>query len=201
MTSIAVSTSLNSLVQLGVSISDVATVWSWGNKFGSFITTSILEKDFLKVLDTDDATIFERTGLFDALAWDKRWTRELNILGSHGKQETFTDGLAQSVYEKDPTRFTRIMISVVTVLLTVTTRACLRRVVSTFLKAMLQTIATNEVFVDSQYNTLLQAWTSSGFARGMSMFCSQTHHDLVQQQIIQPGVFPVHECDEVADFL
>lgn len=200
MTSISVQTPFSSLISLGVSAGDVAALWSYGRKFGSFVSTASADKDFLAILDTDDATILRRTGLFDPLAWNKRWTSQLNIL-ANGKPETFKDERAQSVYEENPTRFTQIMISVTAVLLPFTSGSALTKVLSKFLKRLLATSDDRENFIDSQRQTLVRAWVSSGIARGLVAYCRSEHSDLIKTGLSLPGLIPDAECEVVADFL
>lgn len=66
--SIALKTSVGSLVSLGFSFGDAAALYSYGKAFGSFLTNVRADKDLLAVLDTDDTAILCRKGLFDPLS-------------------------------------------------------------------------------------------------------------------------------------
>jgi hypothetical protein len=198
--SLTVQTSVSSLISLGLSIGDVATLWSYGKTVGNFLTTVQADNDLLAVLDTDDTAILQRKGLFDPLRWNKKWTSELNIM-VNGKPETIKDKRARAVYEAEPTRFTQIMISLTAVLRPFATSTALARIIARFLKRLLEPTEDQEAFLDSRRQTLLRAWDSSGVARGLVGHCKDHHTRLVKDGIVLDGLIPEGECDEVVDFL
>lgn len=197
--SITAQTSINSLISLGIGFGDVATLWAYGRKFGNFLSTNRLDEELLTVLDLDHMEILRRKGLFELPLWNKRWTEELRIL-ANGRAMVIKGDVAKTIYG-DVERFTAVMISLVAVLDLFASKKCVHMVMSELLKLLTATNPENETFIDSQCRTLIDAWRSSGVARGMTDHCRRQHLHWVQQRVVVNGQFPQGESSEMAYFL
>jgi hypothetical protein len=63
----------NGLIQLGLSISDLALLIDQGKKFGNFVRAGQNDNDLFDVLDEDREAVLKRGGLVDAREMEKRW--------------------------------------------------------------------------------------------------------------------------------
>jgi hypothetical protein len=63
----------NGLIQLGLSISDLALLIDQGKKVGNFIRAGQNDNDLFDVLDEDREAVLRRGGLVDAREMEKRW--------------------------------------------------------------------------------------------------------------------------------
>ncbi|KAJ4366240.1 hypothetical protein N0V83_007876 [Neocucurbitaria cava] len=63
----------NGLIQLGLSISDLALLIDQGKKFGNFVRAGQNDNDLFDVLDEDREAVLKRAGLVDAREMEKRW--------------------------------------------------------------------------------------------------------------------------------
>lgn len=61
------------LLQLGLSISDVALLYDQGKKFGNFVRAGHNDDDLFDVLDEDREAVLKRRGLVDAPEMENRW--------------------------------------------------------------------------------------------------------------------------------
>ncbi|CAN9308526.1 unnamed protein product [Alternaria sp. RS040] len=63
----------NGLIQLGLSISDLALLIDQGKKFGNFVRAGQNDNDLFDVLDEDREAVLKRGGLVGAREMEKRW--------------------------------------------------------------------------------------------------------------------------------
>jgi hypothetical protein len=63
----------NGLIQLGLSISDLALLIDQGKKVGNFIRAGQNDNDLFDVLDEDREAVLRRCGLVDAREMERRW--------------------------------------------------------------------------------------------------------------------------------
>jgi hypothetical protein len=63
----------NGLIQLGLSISDLALLIDQGKKVGNFIRAGQNDNDLFDVLDEDREAVLRRGGLVDAREMERRW--------------------------------------------------------------------------------------------------------------------------------
>ncbi|KAF2852974.1 hypothetical protein T440DRAFT_24234 [Plenodomus tracheiphilus IPT5] len=70
---ISIATGTRGLLQLGLSISDLALVINQGKNFGNFVRAGQNDDDLFDVLDEDREAVLKRGGLVDAHEMEKRW--------------------------------------------------------------------------------------------------------------------------------
>lgn len=63
----------NGLIQLGLSISDLALLIDQGKKVGNFVRAGQNDNDLFDVLDEDREAVLRRSGLVDAREMERRW--------------------------------------------------------------------------------------------------------------------------------
>jgi hypothetical protein len=63
----------NGLIQLGLSISDLALLIDQGKKIGNFVRAGQNDNDLFDVLDEEREDLLKRSGLVDAREMEKRW--------------------------------------------------------------------------------------------------------------------------------
>jgi hypothetical protein len=68
-----VTTGFGSLVALGISAGDVATLITIDRKVGNWWTAASGDQDLLKVEDEDEANILKRRGVLDEIRFNQIW--------------------------------------------------------------------------------------------------------------------------------
>ncbi len=80
--SMQLTTGPGSLVALGISISDVATLYGLGRRLGNWLTAASGDQDLLDLLDQDEMSILQRKGLIDIVRFNKLWNSRMALLAS-----------------------------------------------------------------------------------------------------------------------
>ena len=194
--SINVATSLGSLVSIGLSFGDAASLWSVGKNFLSLPSD---EAQFLQLMDLDEMEILRRKGLIDILEFNKRWSKQLNIL-VNGRAERIEGKYAQSI-QGEVTRFGASMMCLVATLDQSASVTTVIAVMKEVLRRLFQTHDAGEALIEARVRDLIRAWRSAGVARGLTNTCKEYRRSLLERRIIQNGRFPRFEANEVADFL
>ncbi|KAF2820845.1 hypothetical protein CC86DRAFT_112481 [Ophiobolus disseminans] len=87
-------TSTTSLLQVGFSVGDIATLAGAGRAIVTWMTTKSKDAALLEFLDVDSDTLIERTGLVDVTELKNRWGKDLKL---------FLDGKCRNVKVKAST--------------------------------------------------------------------------------------------------
>jgi len=74
MTSISVTTGANSLISVGVSLGDIAVIVRHARRFGSWLTTSLLDRELFESISEISSSLLRRKGLVDVSAMQSRWS-------------------------------------------------------------------------------------------------------------------------------
>jgi hypothetical protein len=80
--SLQVTTAPGALVALGIGAGDVASIISLGRRIGNWWTAPSGDAELLRLLDEDALDILKRRGLLDTLAFNKRWRKQIRLLGN-----------------------------------------------------------------------------------------------------------------------
>lgn len=78
--SIQVTAAPGALVALGLGVSDVSTLVALGRRVGNWWTAADGDKEFLSLLEEDASSILQRRGLLDVPAFNKRWSKQIQLL-------------------------------------------------------------------------------------------------------------------------
>ena len=62
---ISITTGVHGLMQLGVSVSDIALLFDQGKKFGNFVRAGQNDNDLFDILNEDREALLQRRGLVD----------------------------------------------------------------------------------------------------------------------------------------
>jgi hypothetical protein len=112
--SVQVTAGVGSLVALGVSAGDVATLITIGRKFGNWWTAASGDEDLLKALDGDENLIIQRRGVLDPIRWNQIWGEKMTLL-ANGTATTYTGPLVKKTLGKLP-RITACMVTIISTL-------------------------------------------------------------------------------------
>ncbi|RPA77189.1 hypothetical protein BJ508DRAFT_310356 [Ascobolus immersus RN42] len=116
---LALTAGADSLIQLGVSISDIALLIDVGRKVGNWFRASSTDNELLAHLSEDSEALIARPGLVDQLKLNKRWSRLHFIYEGEYRVNILGDGSTSKPEELS--KFTWAMVIVCTAL-----RLCLR---------------------------------------------------------------------------
>lgn len=71
---VSIATGVHGLMQLGVSVSDIALLFDQGKKFGNFLRAGQNDNDLFEILDEDREALLQRRGLVDTSQMEMRWS-------------------------------------------------------------------------------------------------------------------------------
>ena len=189
----------SSLIGLGIGAGDVAALVGLGKRIGNWYSAISGDDEFLSMLDEDEFNILPRRGLIDLPSFNKRWGKELRLF-ANGKPIAIRDKDAEKVLEPF-SRFTAIMICVVTALDTFATSSTTRSILRNVLKELLRTSDRGEDLLATQYPHRLNSWRSVSCARGFLIEAGQVRRMLLEKGFILEGLMPAGESKSMEEFL
>ncbi|KAK5651662.1 hypothetical protein OQA88_11837 [Cercophora sp. LCS_1] len=77
------------LIAAGISVGDVATLFTLGTRIGNWVTAEKGDRDLLGMLEEDEHAFLERRGLVGITRFQKRWDCRLQVV-KNGKLERVT---------------------------------------------------------------------------------------------------------------
>ena len=194
-----VNTGYGSIVALGISLNDVATLASLSRRFGSWMTAASGDEDFLRMLDQDEMDILRRRGLLDVARFNKQWGSQMRLLTN--SNPTVVEGqIAEKALGKLG-RFTATMVCVVAALDTFASSNVVNKILRKVLLELLRTTDYGADVLASQYSHRLNSWRSSAILRGLSGESRQIRRDLLQKNLVVDGLMPADDALHVATFL
>ena len=199
MTAVAAQLGANSLIQFGLSVSDVATLISLGRTARNWMTAQSGDNDFLRIISGDDSAIKFRRGLIDLDAFNKRWRQDCRLLVNGYPQKLY-----QTIVDNNLehfSRFTATMVSVVTVLDAFVSTLGVSIVVEDVLKEMLCTTEIGEDVIKADIANRLEAWRSAGVMRGMTTYVRKFRLNLVRDRNILSSYPPITEAHQFRELL
>ena len=199
MTSLAVTVGKGSLVQLGLSLGDIATLVSLGRTAGNWLTTSSGDNDFLMAICGDKNILVFRRGLIDLGAFNKRWRQDCKLL-INGRPQKLDQTLLDRTLDHF-SMFTAIMVSVVTVLDTFISTGGVAVVVEQLLVEMVRTTDMGQDLIRAEIDNRIRAWRSAGVMRGISSHARGFRLNLVKEHQILSSLPPISEAPQFCKFL
>lgn len=188
-----------SLIAVGMSIGDVATLYSLGRRFGNWVTAQSGDTQFLDMLQSDELDILRRRGMIDTARFNKRWGKRARLL-LNGRPTELVDNDAAKILG-DFSRFTMTMVAVVAALDGFLAYRVLKDVMKRLLKELLRTTEFGEDVLASQLSDRVNAWRSAAYVRGLSVRVLQIRQDLIASQKVLTGYMPAREAPELTEFL
>ncbi|KAF4995924.1 hypothetical protein FDECE_12653 [Fusarium decemcellulare] len=204
--SLQVTTAPGALVALGIGAGDVASIISLGRRMGNWWTGASGDTELLRLLDEDAHEILKRRGLLDILAFNKKWRKQIKLLGNgvplNLKEEDIQNVLkdTEKLLEELPL-FTAVMTCLVAVLDSFASRNVVQALLHRVLKALLNPTDNGLEILRSQYNARLNAWRSTACLRGFSDVVENYKSQLVRQGHILPGYMPASETPHMEQFI
>jgi hypothetical protein len=195
--SVQVTAGVGSLVALGVSAGDVATLITIGRKFGNWWTAASGDEDLLKALDGDENLIIQRRGVLDPIRWNQIWGEKMTLL-ANGTATTYTGPLVKKTLGKLP----RITACMVTIISTLDAFAATVAVKNIFKQLLLSLWNRQKMARICCFQSWIVGWMR-GDLRGLRElhFKAQTiRRSLIQSKRIQDGVVPIGEAQEIVMF-
>jgi hypothetical protein len=198
------------LLQLGLSISDIALCVDLGKKFGNFVRAGQNDNDLFEVLNEDREALFRRRGLVDAVEMEKRWPqvqfvhrgtkKKGNIVESpppespllktnHRKKREDTSGGVD--------RFTWIMVAIVSAL-----DGCLPSSViqELLIRVFVEVLAREDDIVPALRITIkknVESWRSFGCARNVAFSIkNEMHKSLSNGELDQHPIQAIPQLNE-----
>ncbi|KAF4454149.1 hypothetical protein F53441_3284 [Fusarium austroafricanum] len=197
--SLQVSTGPGSLIALGLSISDVATLFSLSKQYGNWLSTASGDKDLLELLDQDEMDVLRRGGLIDTARFNKRWGSEL-VIFANGQSQTFRGEKAEKALEPLG-QLSATLVCIVAALDAFCSTDLVKSVIRSTLLEVLAPAEYGEDIVTSQYTQRINSWRSSATVRGMSAEARRIRKDLIHREAVFPGLMPPGDLPHMVSFL
>lgn len=198
--SITIQTGHDSLVSLGMGVSEIASLFSLGKRLGNWMTAKTGDADLLALIDQDEMELLRRRGLLDLQRWNKQWKKSLELIVNSRPEKLH--GLAAEKALGDLSRFTAIMTSVVAALDPfVDTVTFLKVIMKKLLIKLLGPTEYGEELLSSQLNSRVNAWRSSALVRGLVEKSRGVHLQLLKNGDVQQGFMPHSEEHTISEFL
>jgi hypothetical protein len=199
MTSLSVLLGYNSLIQLGVSLGDIALLVNWGKKFGNFLQAANHDNDLLQILGENPEHLLQRRGVVEVTRMKCLWP---NLSFVHKGEKKGSEGKDIKA-EQEMGAFSWMMVAVVTVLdLCLRETDVLELLVGLF-AAVLERRGEVEESLRIMLPTNINSWRSVGRTRKMVNVVSRKYLQ-VRKRHIQADIIPQlnqAECGEVTEFL
>ncbi len=167
-----------SLIQLGMSVTDITTLISLGRTAGNWMTCQSGDNEFLRTIEVDENVIPFRRGLVDLDGFNKRWRQSCRLLINGHAQKIDGNYLAKTL--ENFSRFTAFMVSLITVLDAFLSSASVRQVMEDILKELLRATEMGEDLIQAEFPNRLEAWRSAGAMRGMTTYVRNHRLNLVK---------------------
>lgn len=196
---LSVAMGTKSLIQLGMSVTDIATLISLGRSKGNWMTSGSGDKEFLRAVEVDENSIQLRRGILDLDGFNKRWRQNCRLLINGHPQKI--EGTYLSKTLERFSRFTAIMVSLVTVLDAFLSSASVRMVMEDVLKELLRATEIGEDLMRAEFANRLQAWRSAGAMRGMTTYVRKCRLDLVKGAHVFTSYPPMDETRNISELL
>ncbi|RSM20232.1 hypothetical protein CDV31_001029 [Fusarium ambrosium] len=204
--SIQVTTAPGALVALGLGVSDVSTLVALGRRVGNWWTATDGDKEFLSLLDEDASSILQRRGLLDVPTFNKRWSKQIQLLANGSPLRLENRDIEQVLKDsktllQDLSLFTSVMTCLVAVLEQFTKQDLVRDILYNMLKSLLKLHENGEDILRSQYSSRLNAWRSTAVLRGLNQAADEYRQGLIRDGHVMSGLLPKTESRHVEEFL
>jgi hypothetical protein len=194
------STNTWQLVNLGLSIGDIATLAGVGRSGISWLIAHARDEQLLDLWKVDMHELGLRSGLIDPVTLNKRWGRRITFLqnGRVRSREVAEGGTIENMNQ-----FTWAM-TVVTCCLDVATSSKLLQEVVVALTIRLfenKTAKDIEQYLQYEIPQHIQGWRSAACAREMSRAAREKWAKQEKGRVHLPGFIPNNEAEELVNFL
>ncbi|KAI1176952.1 hypothetical protein F4777DRAFT_544049 [Nemania sp. FL0916] len=204
--SIQLATAAGGLVSLGVGVGDVAAIISYGKRIGNWWTGPSGDAELLKLLDEDGNSVFQRRGLLDIQAFNKRWRKQIDLL-ANGRPLRLQEKEIEKVLGdpkalvQDLSVFTGVMTCLVAVLDQFTSNSAVRSIIHDALRDLLKLHEGSEDILRSHYPSRLNAWRSIACLRGLNHAVEKCRAELIKRGNILSGRMPEAESSHMGQFI
>lgn len=77
---LSITTGARSLVQIGISVSDIGALLQFGRTFGNWLRAAMNDQELFDILNEDYGIVLKRRGLVDVTLMETRWSHKLHII-------------------------------------------------------------------------------------------------------------------------
>ena len=154
-----------SLVAIGISAGDVATLYTVGRRVGNWFTATTGDAEFLALLEEDEFDILKRRGVIDIIRFQARWNRSLRLL-ENGIPRRFEGDAVEKLLQTS-SRFTSMMTCIIAALDEFAASATVRDVCKAFLGRLLSSREGSDMteeLLNSNLSIRINSWRSAATA-------------------------------------
>ena len=164
---LSITTGAQSLVQIGISVSDVGALLQFGRSFGNWLRAAMNDQELFDILNEDYGIVLKRRGLVDVTLMENWWSHKLNMI-YHGA--TIKDHARSRADSNGELRgFSWLMVALVTALDQCLTSRELNDLIVKLIVSLLDRNDAKDVRESLKMNvqTNIESWRSTGVVRDM----------------------------------
>jgi hypothetical protein len=185
MTSVSFTVGAKSLLQLGVSLTDIALLINIGQKFGNFLRVSKNEESLFEALGEDSEALLRRRGLVEPARMESIWPD----IGFIYEGETKTSTGARSSEQRALSSFSWLMITIITALDLCMSRFRVEEMLVDVLAMVLDRKEEVEESLRIMLPTSVESWRSMGRVRRMDIRISKQYAS-TRERFAEPQIIP-----------
>ena len=156
-----------SLVQVGLSVSDIGALFQFGRVFGNWLRVTSSDNDLFITLCEDYGVMLKRGGLIDLVQMENCWSHQLHQI--HEGQVIYDNAESRKENDGQLGSFSWLMVAIVTALDPCLTPDELRTII---IELFVKLLGGDDEFdvresLQMQIQTNIESWRSTGVVRGM----------------------------------
>jgi hypothetical protein len=197
--SLQVTAGRDSLIALGIGISDIATLWSLGRLVGNWWTAESGDKQLLELLDADELSLLQRPGIMNTKKFNLVWSQAMSLLANG--ESLLVEGPEAREAVGELSTFTACMVAIIATLDAFASSSVVRVIMKSFLMELLRGTERGEDLMTAELNNRINAWRSAGRVRRLHLHMAKIRISLVKAHKVLDGFIPRSEATEVSQFL
>jgi hypothetical protein len=153
----------SALVAAGISIGDVATLYTLARRAGNWMVAEKGDRELLDQLEEDELAILRRRGLIDITRFRKRWDCRIRLLENH-KPRRLTGEPVEKLLSSS-SQWTVMMICIVAALDEFASSSMVRSICKALLYRLFvgqDGVGMTEDVLNSNLGTRIKSWRSAG---------------------------------------
>ncbi|KAK0724853.1 hypothetical protein B0H67DRAFT_483178 [Lasiosphaeris hirsuta] len=175
MSEVKVNSAQQALLELGVGIGDVASIFAHGRRNGNWWTAVSNDKALLTLLNGTESSVVQRRGILDLVDFNKAWRSHLWLL-SNGRPLKIWEPDAKKVL-KNPNDLLHVSPDQETA----------NGIFYAVLKALFDLGPVGEDVLRAHYGSHISGWRSTARVRGVSHYAEQNKLVLIQNGVVLNG--------------
>ncbi|KAJ5909888.1 hypothetical protein N7504_004531 [Penicillium tannophilum] len=194
----ALTITVNDLVSLGVSITDVANLAGAGRAVGTWVMNSFKDQGLLQFMKLDPEDLVPRKGLLDPVALHEKWDSQLTLL-VNGDRRLIGDHSRPVVGNMGT--FSWFMVLIISAMDATLQTSSMKKAARKFLTALFEEHVDELDYLQRELPQHIQGWVSAAVVRGTISRARVEWQNLLNCGRRLPGSIPDKDVPEIVRLL